>query len=204
MPPKRRSIRDRDIEPSDTQTTEGEAPTAPAPKRSAPAALPTTKDSEPSQDQADTAREHRHQRSALDERINLGVYLTADTYEEMKAAYLADWSNRRGEADTLYRWVTNALSTHAALSSTSRVKKSTAGAKRAPTRTGNTKAFKVAVDVYQRMQDAIAADESAGHWSSESAWCVDAITHAISAARSANGGTLPTPPARLPNRLKRR
>lgn len=202
MPPKRRSIRDRDTETIDTETTEVQAEAVAA--QSVPATAPTTKDTAPSEDQADTAREHRRQRSALDDRINLGVYLTAETYDEMKAAYLADWSNRRGEADTLYQWVTNALSTHASLSSTSRVKRSTAGAKRATIRTGNTKAFKVATDVYQRMQDAIAADESAGHWSSESAWSVDAITHAISAARAANGGTLPNPPARLPNRLKRR
>lgn len=202
MPPKRRSIRDRDTEPTDTEATETQADAVTT--QSATATLPTTKDTAPSEDQADTAREQRRQRSVLDERINLGVYLTAETYEEMKAAYLADWTNHRGDADTLYRWVTNALSTHAALSSTSRVKRSTAGAKRATTRTGNTKAFKVAGEVYQRMQDAIAADESAGHWSSESAWSVDAITHAISAARAANGGTLPNPPARLPNRLKRR
>lgn len=202
MPPKRRSIRDRDTEPTHAEATGAQAEAAIAP--SAPEPRPTTKDTAPGEDRADSARQRRHERSALDERMNLGVYLTAETYEEMKAAYLADWSNHRGDADTLYRWVTNALSTHAALSSTSRVKKSMAGAKRATTRTGNTKAFKVATDVYQRMQDAIAADESAGHWSSESAWSVDAITHAISAARAANGGTLPTPPARLPNRLKRR
>lgn len=136
-------------------------------------------------------------------RVTLGVYLTGDMYAAMKAAYLADWSNG-GEADTLYKWVTGALATHSARTPSKRAEYASTGPARAEHRTGNTRAFKVDGDVYQRMQDALADDEAVQRWTSESAWSVEALTAAIEAARAANGGTLPDPPARLPNRLKRR
>ena len=55
----------------------------------------------------------------------------------------------------------------------------------------------------QRMRSAITADQQAGRWPSDSAWSAEAIALAVDEARKANGGTLPTPPARLPNRLVR-
>lgn len=53
------------------------------------------------------------------------------------------------------------------------------------------------------MRAAINADHDAGRWPSDSAWCAEAIELATEAARTANGGSLPTPPPRLPNRLVR-
>lgn len=159
------------------------------------------------------AAQHKRQpqaRNALEERrvdehgrVTLGIYLTADMYAAMKSAYLADWGNG-GQSDTLYKWVTAALGDHASRTPSERAGYASTGPARAEHRTGNTRAFKVDGDVYQRMQDALAADEAAQRWTSESAWSVEALTAAIEAARAANGGTLPDPPARLPNRLKRR
>jgi len=53
------------------------------------------------------------------------------------------------------------------------------------------------------MRAAITADQQAGRWPSGSAWCGEAIGLAVEASRAENGGTLPTPPPRLPNRLVR-
>jgi hypothetical protein len=53
------------------------------------------------------------------------------------------------------------------------------------------------------MRAAINADQQAGRWPSDSAWCSEAIASAVDAARTKNEGSLPTPPPRLPNRLVR-
>lgn len=137
-----------------------------------------------------------------DDRKVFGVYLTAEMYHDMKAAYLADWSNRRGEADTLGLWVEAALKAHAARTVEQRA------ALAAPRVRGEARAasrpFKVDSDVYGQAQRAIGQDQSAGRWLSESAWSVEALGVAIAEAKAANGDVLPEPPARLPNRLKHR
>lgn len=53
------------------------------------------------------------------------------------------------------------------------------------------------------MRAAITADQQAGRWPSDSAWCGEAIAAAVDQARAQSGGSLPTPPPRLPNRLVR-
>ena len=131
----------------------------------------------------------------------LGIYLTADEFRDARGAYLADWTNG-GEADTFGRWVAAAIATHAR-----RTPKQREGLARpvgrAATRTGESRSWPIASEAIQAMREAIAADQEAGRWPSDSAWCGDAITATTAAARKANGGTLPEPPARLPNRLKR-
>lgn len=131
----------------------------------------------------------------------LGIYLTPAEFEAAKAAYLGDWSNG-GSADTFARWIAGAIDEHAARTPRQRA----AGAEprgRAEERTGSTRLFSIAVDTVARMRAAITADQKAGRWPSDSAWCGEAIGHAVSRAREQNGGTLPTPPPRLPNRLMR-
>ncbi|MGL4173650.1 MAG: hypothetical protein ACRCTR_06210 [Actinomycetota bacterium] len=216
MPPKRKTLAERNAEDIAKEAA-GQAPAA-APenmpaeqRRHVGEAILIQDEPEQQLDPLDVgttasrgaANVKRQGRNALDERVNLGIYLTTETYDEMKAAYLADWANRRGDSATLYQWVADALNSHAARSVIQRAS-APPTQKRATTRTGNTRAFKIPGDVYARMQDAIAADEKAERWVSESAWSVEAITHAIDAARNANGNTLPATPRRLPNRLKRR
>ncbi len=131
----------------------------------------------------------------------LGIYLTPAEFDAAKAAYLADWTNG-GTADTFARWIASAIDEHAARTPRQRA----AGAEprgRAEERTGSTRSFSVPVDTVARMRAAITADQHAGRWPSDSAWCGEAIAQAVSMARTQNGGTLPTPPPRLPNRLVR-
>ncbi len=61
----------------------------------------------------------------------------------------------------------------------------------------------IPTDTVARMRAAINADQQAGRWPSDSAWCSEAIASAVDAARTKNDGSLPTPPPRLPNRLVR-
>jgi hypothetical protein len=130
----------------------------------------------------------------------LGIYLTPAEFDAAKAAYLADWSNG-GSADTFARWIASAIDTHAALTPRQRAGAEPRG--RAEERTGSTRSFTVPIDTVARMRAAITADQKAGRWPSDSAWCGEAIGQAVSIARAQNGGTLPTPPPRLPNRLVR-
>jgi hypothetical protein len=130
----------------------------------------------------------------------LGIYLTPQEFNDGKAAYLTDWSNG-GQADTFARWIAAALDTYAA-----RTPKQRAGAAprgRAEERTGSTRSFSIPTDTVARMRAAITADQQAGRWPSDSAWCGEAIAAAVDQARVQNGGSLATPPPRLPNRLVR-
>ena len=129
----------------------------------------------------------------------IGLYLTTATFNEARSAYLADWQNG-GEADTFVRWIAAAMEAHAARSSSERIALARPVSVRGQ---GDTRSFTVPAATVRRMRAAIAEDNAAGHWPSESAWCVDAINVQIAAARLRSGGDLPVPPTRLPNRLVR-
>lgn len=131
--------------------------------------------------------------------VRLGIYFHPEQFDTAKAAYLADWQ-AGGGCDTFARWIAAALDTHAGRTPASRLGYGTEqgrGEKR-----GGTRSFTVPTDVHTRMRAAIVADQHAGRWLSDSRWCGEAIGAAVDAAR-ARDGRLPTPPARLPNRLVR-
>jgi hypothetical protein len=131
----------------------------------------------------------------------LGIYLTPVEFDGARGAYLADWMNG-GAADTFGRWIAGALDAHA--DRTPKQRADRGGLRgRAGERTGSTRSFSVPTATMQRLRAAITADQKAGRWPSDSAWSAEAIAIAVDEARRANGGRLPTPPARLPNRLAR-
>ena len=131
----------------------------------------------------------------------LGIYLTPAEINDARAAYLADWSNG-GDADSFARWIAAAIDTHAARTPKQRADRDRLRT-RSEERTGSSRSFSIPIASMQRMRAAISADQKAGRWPSDSAWCAEAMALAVDAAREANGGVLPTPPARLPNRLVR-
>ena len=129
------------------------------------------------------------------------MYLTPEEFESAKGAYLADWTHG-GPADTFARWIGAAIDTHSRRTPQQRADRGRPRG-RAEERTGSTRSFSIAVDTVARMRAAITADQHAGRWASDSAWCSEAIAAAVDQARVQNGGVLPTPPPRLPNRLAR-
>jgi hypothetical protein len=131
----------------------------------------------------------------------IGVYLTPEEFTDAKAAYLADWQHG-GTADTFARWIAAAIDTHAARTAAERAEHARPRS-RAATRTGSSRSFPVPEQSIAAMRAAIAADQRAGRWPTDSAWCGDAIAAAAERDRANAGGTLPPPPARLPNRLTR-
>ena len=174
------------VDPAEPQTTTippSEQP-APAPADEPTPAPPTTT---PAVGAGATAR--------------LGIYLTPVEFDQAKAGYLADWTNG-GTADTFARWIAAAIDTHAGRTPRQRATNAPPRG-RSDERTGSTRSFSIPVETVARMRAAITADQHAGRWPSDSAWCGEAISLAVSAARTRNGGALPTPPPRLPNRLVR-
>lgn len=131
----------------------------------------------------------------------LGIYLTPVEFDDAKAAYLTDWTNG-GQADTFARWIAQAIDSHARRTPKQRADRAHPKG-RADQRTGSTRSFSIPADTVARMRAAITADQQAGRWPSDSAWCGEASALAVEASRAQNGGTLPTPPPRLPNRLVR-
>lgn len=131
----------------------------------------------------------------------LGIYLTPTEFNDARGAYLADWSNG-GDADSFARWIAAAIDTHAARTPKQRADRDRLRT-RSEERTGSSRSFSIPTSSMKRMRAAISADQKAGRWPSDSAWCAEAMALAVDAAREANGGVLPSPPARLPNRLVR-
>ncbi len=140
-------------------------------------------------------------RRATAETTRVGIYLTPEEFEQAKAGYLADWQ-AGGHADTFARWITAALETHADRTPAQRADLSTPRP-RAAERSGASRSFTIPTSTVSRLRAAIAADQHTGRWPTVSAWCADAIALAVQTAQDHAGGTLPTPPARLPNRLVR-
>ncbi|MBC9958366.1 hypothetical protein [Yimella sp. cx-51] len=169
------------------------------PTPEAPAVEPTAQTVETPQ-RAARPKATKSTAPAAGETARLGIYLTPAEFDDAKAGYLADWTNG-GESDTFGKWIAAAIDTYAAR--TPRQRSSAPPKGRAEERTGSTRSFSIPADTVARMREAISADHQAGRWPSDSAWCGEAISYAVGQARSKNGGTLPTPPPRLPNRLVR-
>lgn len=208
----RRSLRDRNraaiaLDP-DTPNLEPTAeprsaaqPSAPRPvEETAPAPQKATSATAKGSTTKKPAAVRKAATAAVSDTARLGIYLTPQEFEDAKAAYLADWTNG-GEADTFARWIAAAIETYAARTPKQRATAQPRG--RADERTGSTRSFAIPTDTVARMRAAINADQQAGRWPSDSAWCSEAIAAAVDAARTKNDGSLPTPPPRLPNRLVR-
>lgn len=198
----RRSLRDRN------RAAIALDPEAPAPVDSLPAdvavaepvgersaGLPTKVVKKP------VRREKAAPASGATQTARLGIYLTPEEFTNAKAAYLADWTHG-GQADTFARWIAAAIDTHARRTAKQRSARSQLK-ERADERTGSTRSFSIPIDTVSRMRAAITADQYAGRWPSDSAWCGEAIALAVDAARNQAAGPLPVPPTRLPNRLVR-
>ena len=204
----RRSLRDRNAaaiahdfyEPVDAPAEQ--APVAPATEPVEPAQQTGRKAApQATGEKKAPAGEKKRAQTAPGDTDRLGIYLTPDEFNGARAAYLADWTNG-GDADTFARWIAAALDAHAAR--TPKQRAAQGGLRvRSEERTGSTRSFNIPTVTMKRMRAAITADQQAGRWPSDSAWAAEAIGIAIDAARAGNGGALPTPPDRLPNRLLR-
>lgn len=211
-PQKRRTLGDRnraaiagEPEPSSPveTTTQPIEPVATAPTKApeADTKTPTAKTPAPRKSATKTATPAKAETKGVGQVTRLGIYVTPQEFTDAKAAYLAAWQ-LGGEADTFAKWIGTAIDAHASRSVDERTELARPQ-ERSAQRSGSTRSFSIASDVVARMRKAITADQQAGRFLSDSAWCGDAIAAAVHSTRQAAGGALPTPPARLPNRLVR-
>lgn len=128
----------------------------------------------------------------------LAVHLPRTEFQDAKAAYLADWQ-AGGEASSFTQWVAAVVGAHVARTPSARaaLDLGEGGADRV------TRTFQVGQEAVNQMRMAVTADRDANRWMSESQWIREAIAAAVQGAKARSGGTLPTPPRRLPNRLRR-
>lgn len=193
--PVRKTLAERNAEAIAAPTPDP-APAAPAPSekaaRTRPAASRTPK--------ATTATKAPAMPTATSDSARIGIYFHPEQFDIAKAGYLADWT-AGGQADTFARWIAGALDEHA--NRTPQQRAQVAEPQERSTGRGDTRSFKIPADTVARMRRSITEDQGAGRWPSDSAWCGEAITAAAEQARQRAGGVLPTPPARLPNRLAR-
>lgn len=223
--PKRLSLAERRRQSFDNLDEEQEAQAPSEPAEQAPAASSSPATAEPTVEKTETAtapqkaaapvkakptaKEPEREKATPGSKVaptppagttRAGIYFQPEEFEETKAAYLADWQNG-GEADTFTRWIAAAIETHAARTPAQR-KQLARPEERAESR-GLTRTFNLADQTIAKMREGITADQGASRWLSDSSWCGEAVAAAVSIARDRNGGVLPKPPARLPNRLKR-
>ncbi|MCH8614388.1 hypothetical protein [Arsenicicoccus dermatophilus] len=203
--PQRKSLKDRNRASIAADPTLRATDPAPAPAASRHSMPPATKQpAAPGEDVFVEPEPVRSTRSSTTDTIQttrIGIYLTPQQFEGAKAAYLVDWQ-KGGNADTFARWIAQAIETHAARTPEQRATTSQPRG-RSAVRTGSSRSFAIPTPIVALMRQAINADHAADRWPSDSAWCAEAIDLATAAARAKNGGTLPTPPPRLPNRLVR-
>lgn len=178
MTPKRRSLADRD-----------HAAITHEPPATAPSAVPPP---QPTATVPSTSTRRTQTTNRASDTIRISVTMTPELYNTCKAAYLADWHHDHRH-DTFAAWITNALERH-----TQRTPQQRAATDATPS--GQPRSFAVPSTVVEQIQTSIRADQQAGNWPTRSAWCSQALTAAANHTRDRDGG-LPTPPARLPQRL---
>lgn len=166
------------------------SPPAPAPvvpERQGPASSSPARDAKP-------ARASKSGKSAA----YFAVHLPRTEFQDAKAAYLADWQ-AGGEASSFTEWVAAAVGAHVSRTPSARaaLDLGEGGADRV------TRTFQVGPEAVNQMRMAVSADRDANRWTSESQWIREAIAAAVQDAKVRSGGPLPTPPRRLPNRLRR-
>lgn len=146
--------------------------------------------------------------------VLLNLYVNEVTYQQARAAYVADFANRGEDAPNgLDHWIADAVGAHARLKPAARKKVVKALPPEAevvhdehgqPDKPAK-KSVKVRIseDVSTALDAAVAEDELMGVYGGRSPFAIAAIRAAVEAARDLNGGVLPPPPGgRLPVRRR--
>lgn len=189
MPTKRRpTLADRRRSAILSQTPPQPAQTAP------PAATAPEPPAPPTEENEEKNRRDQTAGAGMD---TVSVCLTPETYQQAKAAFLADWASC-GTADTFGDWIAGACLRYAHLTPQQRADHPVTQP------SGQPRSFTIGAQARAAVDAAIAADATAGYWTTRSAWVLTAIDAAITTAQNRAGGTLPTPPDRLPSRLPRK
>lgn len=139
--------------------------------------------------------------------VRLALYWpTRDDYDEARSAYVAA-TDHGHPAPSFAAWIADVVRTHAALTPARRA--AVAAEAPPPPRSPRGRAAGLSrtvvldqadADVPELIATASRADRAHGRAAGPSQFVAEAVRVAVAAARALTGGTLPPPPARLPNR----
>lgn len=204
MPRARRSLRDRDQDAitaaeaaQEPQNAQSEAlPAEPAAHLEAQPPTPTRTPIESGLARAQVRTETT---------TKTGLYFQAQVFQDAKSAYLVDLDSQADPATSFARWVGDVLDRHNRLTSERRAQVATTLGEEAKdaASAGFSRSFQIPASTVTDMEAAIKQDRKLERFLSASQYAMEAIRAAIADARRRNGGTLPTPPARLPTGPRR-
>ncbi len=192
MPKPRRSLRDRDQD-AITETEEDEQP--------APVLLEPAVTTPPASAPKQRAMPVPQVRTETTTRI--GLYLQEQVFQDAKSAYLVDLDSQPDPSTSFARWVGQVLDRHNRLTSERRAQVAKTLGEEPKGGNGFSRSFMIPASTVVDMDEAIKRDRKAERFVSASQYATEAVRASIADARRRNGGTLPVPPARLPNKPTR-
>ena len=191
MPKSRRSLRDRDQD----AITEAEEEEQPAPVLETPVTAPAS--SEPK------GRAALVPQVRTETTTRIGLYFREQVFQDAKSAYLVDLDSQPDPATSFARWVGQVLDRHNRLTPERRSQVAKTLGEEPKGGSGFSRSFMVPASTVADMDEAIKQDRRAERYVSASQYASEAVRASIADARRRNGGTLPVPPARLPNKPTR-
>ena len=134
--------------------------------------------------------------------IRVGLYFQPETFNLARSAYMADLDTLGAAAeDSFARWIARSMMEFAGQSTSARQQIVAQLDPVVSHGAGFTRSVFLPKAVLDARDVAIATDRrSGGHAWSRSGFSTDAIRHSIQQAAARNGGELPPPPSRLPNK----
>lgn len=133
----------------------------------------------------------------------LGLYLRHGTLEGAKSAYVADLDTLSNPPTSFARWIATALDTYTGRTPAERAQLAGAHPDPEEGNRGVNRTFILPVDTIAKMEETTGIDRRAGRMQSVSQLAAETLRIAIREATQRNGGSLPVPPKRLPNKPTR-
>ncbi len=190
MPKPRRSLRDRDQDAITETEEEQPAPVLEQPVTAAPASAPKSRVTPSPQVRTETT-------------TRIGLYLQEQVFQDAKSAYLVDLDSQPDPATSFARWVGQVLDRHNRLTPERRAQVAKTLGEEPKGGSGFSRSFMIPASTVTDMDEAIKQDRKSERYVSASQYASEAVRASIADARRRNGGTLPVPPARLPNKPTR-
>jgi hypothetical protein len=125
------------------------------------------------------------------------VYWDHDAWNRARSAFLADQQTLPAGPDSFDAWIQAALDVHADRSSEQRARLTTALPPSSGLR-GFPRTHRLCLDTLRAVQEALAADRTAGRQRPRAEFVREAVLIAADAAQARYGRELPSPPERLP------
>lgn len=141
---------------------------------------------------------------AVEETVATGTYWDPDTWQDARAAYVADLDNDPDGPDAFVGWLHRAIEDHVARGPAGRAHLQIPAPQGRTGGRGLNRHHPLRASTRAALEEAVVSDRLAGRVLSRSSFVHEAATVAVDQARSRAGGSLAPVVDRLPNRPPRR